>query len=497
MSDPVPTFSDLSDVYGSETEVAKARFQTLEKAFLERFGSKPELFARSPGRVNLIGEHIDYEGYACLPMALRQDTIVAIRKAGDQLVITNIKSSEYPDYTFSVDPSQKVDADNHAWANYYLAAYKGCFEYLESKGKAPPPAGLQVMVDGIVPLGSGLSSSAAITCSSAFATLAAHGLNAPQGDAATFTAKCEKYVGTESGGMDQAVSIMGKPNTAMLVEFNPVRATDVVLPAGATFVIANSLTVSSKQETGATRYNLRTVECRLAAIALAISLGQPKEEARKLQTLKDVEPLIQSRLSGPKSSISHAAAAAAEQYLQKEPYDQGQIEGLLGASLSSIFEGNKAAGKSIAAAPDVGGFRLQSRALHVFAEADRVLAFRDVCTGDAPGEHKLESLGCIMDESQASCRDLYHCSCAELEALIAVQKKAGALGSRLTGAGWGGCTVSLVREGAVEAFIRAVKDQYFKQCISEGKVAAANLDEVIFASRPASGGAILKLKSLT
>lgn len=68
------------------------------------------------------------------------------------------------------------------------------------------------------------------------------------------------------------------------------------------------------------------------------------------------------------------------------------------------------------------------------------------------------------------CRDLYHCSCDELEALIAIQKKAGALGSRLTGAGWGGCTVSLVREGAAQAFIRAVKDQYFKQCTAEGKV---------------------------
>lgn len=83
---------------------------------------------------------------------------------------------------------------------------------------------------------------------------------------------------------------------------------------------------------------------------------------------------------------------------------QGQLEGLLGASLATIFEGNKSAAKSIAAAPGVGGFRLQSRALHVFAEADRVLAFRDVCSGGLPGEKKLEELGRIMDESQASCR---------------------------------------------------------------------------------------------
>lgn len=91
------------------------------------------------------------------------------------------------------------------------------------------------------------------------------------------------------------------------------------------------------------------------------------------------------------------------------------------------------------------------------------------------------------------CRDLYECSCAELDTLIGESKKQGALGSRLTGAGWGGCTVSLVKQADAAQFITAIKSSYFDKCIQEGKVKGDQLEEVIFASKPASGGAIIKL----
>ena len=91
------------------------------------------------------------------------------------------------------------------------------------------------------------------------------------------------------------------------------------------------------------------------------------------------------------------------------------------------------------------------------------------------------------------CRELYQCSCPELDSLIAVAKKAGSLGSRLTGAGWGGCTVSLVKQEQAASFITALKGQYYQDCIKDGKVAADGLEDVIFASKPASGGTIIKL----
>ncbi|KAK8969982.1 Galactokinase [Platanthera guangdongensis] len=108
---PVPTFSSLEPVYGdgSPLEEAELRFQILKAKFAEVFNADPQVYARSPGRVNLIGEHIDYEGYSVLPMAIRQDTIVAIRKAGTEepkvLRIANV-NDKYTMCTYPADPNQ-------------------------------------------------------------------------------------------------------------------------------------------------------------------------------------------------------------------------------------------------------------------------------------------------------------------------------------------------------------------------------------------------------
>lgn len=109
---PVPSFSTLEPVYGdgSQLEEAQLRFDKLKSKFIEVFGHQPDTYARSPGRVNLIGEHIDYEGYSVLPMAIRQDTIVAIRKHDTQsqkfIRIANVNDNKYPMCTYAADPDQ-------------------------------------------------------------------------------------------------------------------------------------------------------------------------------------------------------------------------------------------------------------------------------------------------------------------------------------------------------------------------------------------------------
>ncbi|GAX85981.1 hypothetical protein CEUSTIGMA_g13397.t1 [Chlamydomonas eustigma] len=252
MSEAVPVTSDLASVY-EDPKSALGRYNDISAAFVKSFGTKPDVIARAPGRVNLIGEHIDYSGYGVLPMAIQQDTIVAIKRGGTDLAVTSLYPDKYPDVKFSADPKQEVDVEHHSWANYFLCAYKGVDNLLESKhGHSLEPMGLQVLVHGVVPTGSGLSSSAAIICSSMLAILAAHNKLTGEGaailkaDVADFAAKAEAGVGVQCGGMDQAISMMGVHGVAKKVEFNPVRAEDVVLPSGATFVIANSLAVSDK-----------------------------------------------------------------------------------------------------------------------------------------------------------------------------------------------------------------------------------------------------------
>lgn len=107
---PVPTYSKLEAVYGtgSQLEEAQLRFDAVNSKFTEFFGCNPDVYARSPGRVNLIGEHIDYEGYSVLPMAIRQDTIVAIRKRSDGEKVIRIANvnDKYELCTYPADPTQ-------------------------------------------------------------------------------------------------------------------------------------------------------------------------------------------------------------------------------------------------------------------------------------------------------------------------------------------------------------------------------------------------------
>jgi N-acetylgalactosamine kinase len=111
---------------------ARQRYADIAVDFNLRYQMPAALFARAPGRVNIIGEHIDYSGYGVLPMAVSVDTVVAIALSGKTLDVSNLNIEKYPAYTFVLDPSQLVDNEHHVWANYALAAYKGVHDYLDS-----------------------------------------------------------------------------------------------------------------------------------------------------------------------------------------------------------------------------------------------------------------------------------------------------------------------------------------------------------------------------
>ncbi|KAK9182162.1 hypothetical protein WN944_025305 [Citrus x changshan-huyou] len=491
---PVPTLASLKEVYGegSQLEEAQLRFGNLKSKFIQVFGHAPDVYARSPGRVNLIGEHIDYEGYSVLPMAIRQDTIVAIRKhvsgeAEKVLKIANV-SDKYSLCTYPAEPDQELDLKHHQWGHYFICGYKGFYEYVKAKGlDVGPPVGLDILVDGIVPTGSGLSSSAAFVCSSTIALMAAFGVEVPKKEIAQLTCECERYIGAQSGGMDQAISIMAKSGFAELIDFNPIRATDVQLPAGGTFVIAHSLAESLKAVTAATNYNNRVVECRLAAIVLGIKLGmKPQEAISKVKTLSDVEGLCVA-FAGKNGSDDPFLAV--KEFLHEEPYMAKDIEKIIEEKLSSIFANSSSSLDVLNAAKH---YKLHQRAAHVYSEAKRVYAFKDTVYSNLSDEDKLRRLGDLMNDSHHSCSVLYECSCPELEELVTVCRDNGALGARLTGAGWGGCAVALVKESIVPQFILNLKEQFYQSRINQGVINKNDLGLYVFASKPSSGAAIFK-----
>lgn len=139
-------------------------------------------------------------------------------------------------------------------------------------------------------------------------------------------------------------------------------------------------------------------------------------------------------------------------------------------------------------------FQLRARALHVFGEALRVIKFTNLLQ-NAPSNASLsflESLGEVMNESQKSCRELFNCSCSELDELCQIARKAGSVGSRLTGAGWGGCTVHLVPQDKLENVKEAWKKEYYGKKFPHILEEEGGFDDAVVVSKPGSGAIIFR-----
>ncbi|XP_056356175.1 N-acetylgalactosamine kinase isoform X2 [Oenanthe melanoleuca] len=392
--------------------VEQPRLQKLKEMFISKFGSAPKFYARAPGRVNLIGEHIDYCGYAVLPMAIEQDILIAVEPVQTQVVQLANTNSSYLDFSTSVNNIQ-INKTKPQWHNYFLCGLKG----------------IQV-------------------------------------ELAEICTKSEHYIGTEGGGMDQSISFLAEEGTAKLIEFSPLRATDVRLPSGATFVIANSCVEMNKAATS--HYNIRVMECRLATKLLSKSKGL---EWRKMLRLHDVQTKLGVSLEEMLTIV--------EEVLHPEPYSTEEICKCLGISLeelrSQILSQNM---------QDVSTFKLYQRAKHVYSEAARVLEFQKICS-KAPA-NALQLLGELMKQSHISCREMYECSCPELDRLVDICLQFGAIGSRLTGAGWGGCTVSMVPTDKLNTFLKNVKKAYYQ---TDGQRLAVE-NNSLFATKPGRGALV-------
>lgn len=279
---------------GGEASVARVR--GVSQSFSKRFGRFPDGVARAPGRVNLIGEHVDYEGYAVLPMAIEQDVCIAFAvlyqaRDNEEAVLSvemeaadpscyGSASLELPIGSIDVKPS--LLSGKQRWANYVVCGVLGARDLLASHlNSSSGRISLQLMVDGRVPPACGLSSSSALVVASALATSAAidfcgivdAGIPSRL-EMADACRRAERHVGTIGGGMDQAISCLGERGNALHISFTPsLQARSVKIEGmeskngdgGYAFIVANSGVVAEKAVDAALRYNKRVVECALAA----------------------------------------------------------------------------------------------------------------------------------------------------------------------------------------------------------------------------------------
>ena len=357
--------------------------EQLAAAFEKLYGGQPRIY-RAPGRVNLIGEHTDYNEGFVMPAAIDFSTWVAITARNDRSVI--IRSTHFSDYA-EIDLDDIPSRGRGHWSDYPL----GVAVKLEEAGHRL--RGANILVHGEVPVGSGLSSSAAIEISTGIALLDISDTEIDRLELAKTCQRAEnEFVGIRSGLMDQFIACFGNAGHALMLDCRSLEFTQLPLPDNIKLVACNTMV---KHELASSEYNARRAECEAGVRILSQHL--PHAGSLRDVCLDDIER-FRSEL------------------------------------------------------PDV----VYKRCRHVVTENDRVLKATDALrSGD------LHAFGKLMRQSHQSLRDDYEVSCKELDLMVELANQVeGVFGARMTGGGFGGCTINLVDASSVNLFKRKVGRGY-------------------------------------
>jgi len=379
----------------------KSLVSSLADSFRERFGQTPRLF-RAPGRVNLIGEHTDYNDGFVMPAAIGLSCVVAIAEGADRRLVVH---SENLQETVEIDLDSRRPQRRGQWSDYV----QGVAVVLQQNGTRLRGGNLLIQSD--VPIGSGLSSSAAIEVASGLALLSNSGAELERLELARLCQRAEnEFVGARVGIMDQFTACFGQAGHALLLDCRSLEYRLLPLPPGASLVICDS---GVRHALSGGEYNTRRAECETGVRLLA--RYRPQVRALRDATLADLE----------------------------------QHRSELG---------------------DV----VYRRCRHVVTENARVLQ-----AAEALQRSELPEFGRLMGESHRSLRYDYEVSCHELDLLVELAAGLnGVYGARMTGGGFGGCTINLLESGAVEEF---------RQAISAGYKQATGKAPKIYVSDAASG----------
>lgn len=381
----------------------------------------PTHLSRAPGRVNLIGEHTDYNGLPVFPMALQREARIHLRPRDDGLVRLRNTDPEFPPVEFEIGVAIEAGPVG-SWGNYVKAPAQ------ELARRFAIYRGFDGTFTSDVPVASGLSSSSALVNSVGLALAEINEVGVDTLALAEIMAVAERYTGTQGGGMDQAISMGAKAGHATRIDFEPLRMRHVAIPADWRFIVADTGVRAEKSGPAQAAYNRRRSECEEALVHVLAELariGRLRRAPRGYQGLLQAVPA-------------------------REVLDYAE----------AVLDGN-----------------LMRRFRHVVTEATRVNQAQDALL---LADHA--SFGMLMDASHGSLRADYHVSSTELDELVALAKEGGAAGARLTGAGFGGCTVALTSPSTVDEVLESLVAGYY-----EPRGMTANLDRHLFVAVPSEG----------
>jgi len=405
---------DLARVYGTDGSLLaaqEARYGRALEEFARRCGSGEVRVYHAPGRVNLIGEHTDYNRGYVMPVALDRDVLLVARPRTDSLVCLQNIEPYFSPRTFAVSPSIPAQPLGD-WANYAQGPAQ-----LLAQEQRPDLRGFDGLLDGAAPLGvprgAGLSSSSALTVVTCAALAELNDLPLRGPALADACSRAEWYVGTRGGIMDQFISVLGTQGHALFLDCRPAEDGSgypyrlMPLPDGYAIVVADS---GVRHANTGPYYNRRVAECRIGVRLIA-------RQIPGVTSLRDVEGV-------PWADIEP---------LLPEVITRSELV-TLGIDPARLLDSG--------VDPQTDTFAVRRRCRHVVSENRRVL---EACA--ALDAHDVRRLGELMNDAHRSARDDYEISTPEVEALVRTARSfAGVLAARLTGAGWGGCVVALAEQ---------------------------------------------------
>jgi galactokinase len=357
-----------------------------QRAFGKRFGRPPEGVWAAPGRVNVIGEHTDYNGGYVLPVALPHTTRAAVARRDDGLVA--LVSLQHPDEAVDIALDDLAPGRPDGWAGYPA----GVVHELRDRVRG----GLSILVDGDVPSGAGLSSSAALECAVALALRDVLGLDLTPADLVDVARRAENdFVGAPTGILDQSASLLCTAGHALFLDTRDRSSEQVpwsLADSGFTLLVLDTGTSHDHTQS---EYGIRRAQCEEAAARLGVAV------------LRDVE-------------------------------DVADLDALLDGSAHAKI--------------------LYRRARHVVTENARVLKVVGLLR--EAGDER--AVGPVLTAAQASLRDDFDVSTREVDLCIEAVLRAGALGARMVGGGFGGSVVALVDRGRVETVVEAAGDPHLR-----------------------------------
>lgn len=419
---PGTTASPAQPLFLSPFTVDEGAARVVE-LFRDTFGTEPAGVFRAPGRVNVIGEHTDYNGGVALPLALPHATYAAMRPRSDRRLrlisaqfAPGSEALELDLDEFSRGLTDAIPEDGSRLvrgpAAYVGGTILGLEDVLEQPGAA---TGFDIAVDSCVPLGSGLSSSAALECAVAVGVdaLCGFGLADSLPDRHQLVDAGRRaenfYVGAPTGGLDQAAALLSHPNQVFLLDCRTFETIDFPFDLASAGMELLVMDTRARHDLADGQYAARRQTCEIAAAAMGVEfLG---ELVGVLQPADFDRPLENPDIAAILSSLSDRL---------------GQ-----GEAAAEVFR----------------------RARHVLTEIVRTRNFAYELMRPTVDWRKL---GRMMDESHESLRVDYQVSCPELDLAVQTARQSGALGARMTGGGFGGCAIALVDLDDVERVAREV-----------------------------------------